>query len=624
MSSPKRYLWDDTQRQDGWRFNNPDARDQAVYATGAEFTTLVNDRGEPLHLLPREEEGVMDDRHFPAMRALYARTHLMTFALSEVFLQAMGMMNAPFHRLRRRNAELPRRLRRIVMTMPTGMPLAERQRLVKRAEAARDLVYLCAGLAEPETDPDALQALRPVNSDQPLPEIRIEWDEASATQAAFLYSRIAEAHGGDAQAYFQAMRSPLRSGSGPGSGAKEGLRIATLDVGGGTTDLAITAYHGEGQGAHVTLFPDPILREGISLAGDDILQQVIVEHVLDPLRAALRAEGFGDRADVIIDQLFGGDRGDMSVAEQMRRQRFTLQIGTPLALAMVAVYEQWDRLDGGPEPFGVTIEEALRGTQDNALIAELEAEISKLGGGLTFDLKAVRFPVHAPDLDRTARSVMGDVLKAFAELVRRHQVDLLILSGRPSRMPAIFDVIAESCALPPNRILPLHRFRVGTWYPFRDFEARIADPKTTAAVGAMVCLLGGSGRLRNFNYRSEKLSVSSTARYFGKLDQDNRLKADNVFYAEMNLDNPDYELPGTAFEFRGPMYLGTRQFKADWWPGTRLYALDYASAEAAAQLTGRTPLKIELKRASGREAKGVPDIFAISRIEDAEGRTVGR
>lgn len=43
MSSPKRYLWDEDMRRDGWRFNTHDARDQAGYATGVEFTTLIND-----------------------------------------------------------------------------------------------------------------------------------------------------------------------------------------------------------------------------------------------------------------------------------------------------------------------------------------------------------------------------------------------------------------------------------------------------------------------------------------------------------------------------------------------------------------------------------------------------
>ena len=75
-------------------------------------------------------------------------------------------------------------------------------------------------------------------------------------------------------------------------------------------------------------------------------------------------------------------------------------------------------------------------------------------------------------------------------MVWRYRTDLLLLSGRPSRLPAVRDCLREAAILPPHRIVPLHLYRVGQWYPFRDYQATIADPKTTACVGAMLCLLG--------------------------------------------------------------------------------------------------------------------------------------
>lgn len=615
MSSPKRYLWDEDPRRDGWRYNIPGAPSHAGYATGVEFTTLVNDWGEPLHMVPLSGS-LSDDRTFPAMRALYARSHLMSFALAEIFLQALCMMNSPAHRLKRRNADLPRRLGRIIMTMPTGMPLAERQILVKRAEAARDLVYICLGLAAVDDDPMADERVRPVEEDFPLPRVIVHWDEASATQAAFLYSQVAIGYSGDARAFFSQMRLPVaREDAEPG----EEFRLATLDIGGGTSDLVITSYRVEGQGANVTLFPRPVVREGIALAGDDIVRQVVIEHVLEPIEAALREAGLGERTDFVMDRLFGGDRGDMEVQEQIRRQKFAVHVGLPLALRMIAAYEGWERLWGEDRGDPLTLE-TLGDELNAALIDEIDAEIGRRGA-VGFSLRNVQFPINLREIDRTARSVMTDVLRAFAELVSRAQADLLILSGRPSRMPAVYDVLTESGALPPHRILPLHQFRVGQWYPFRDYEARIADPKTTAAVGAMICMLG-EGRLRNFNYRSDNLKPRSTARYFGKLDPANRLASADVFFHDLDLDNPDYELPAKPFEFRGPMSLGSRQFDADWWPGSRLYSIDYASPEAATRLNARTPLKIELSRATGRGNKGVVDAFAVRRVADAEGRTV--
>ncbi|MEO0363697.1 MAG: virulence factor SrfB, partial [Pseudomonadota bacterium] len=401
MSSPKRYLWDLEPRRDGWRFNTPGSRDQASYATGAEFTTMVNDAGEPLHALPAGVS-LNDDRSFPAMRALYARSHLMTFALAEIMLHALSMMNSPAHRLRRRSADLPRRLGKIIMTMPTGMPSAERRILETRAEAARDLIYLCLGMATLDPDPEAETRVRPVASDAPLPRIVVQWDEASATQAAYLYSQVATNYSGDARAFFAQNRLPVNHED---RDDEEEFRLATLDIGGGTTDLVITSYRAEGKGGNVTLFPEPLMREGISVAGDDVVRQVIVEHVLDPIETALRDSGLGDRADYVMDRLFGGDRGDMDVADQIRRQKFAVHIGQPLALRLIAAYEGWSRLQGDDRAEPLSVADLPNSDLNAVLIDEIDAEMQRLGAA-SVSLRDIRFPAHLREIDRTARSVL--------------------------------------------------------------------------------------------------------------------------------------------------------------------------------------------------------------------------
>ncbi|MEO1091060.1 MAG: virulence factor SrfB [Pseudomonadota bacterium] len=615
MSSPKRYLWDADPRQDGWRFNAGDLDDQAgAYATGVAYTTLVNDAGEPLHDVP-PDVAPNDDRRFPSIRAKYARSQLMAFALAEVLLQCFCMMNAPANRLKRPSAELPRRLARVIMTMPTAMPLAERQLLRHRATAARDLLFVCLGWAEVDPSGDGIVPL----DDVALPEIVIEWDEASATQAAYLYSQIAVDHSGDARAFFDRARLPTNRTD---PDLDDAFRLATLDIGGGTTDLVITSFRVEGAGANVTIFPTQILREGVSLAGDDVLFQIVVDHVLVPIREALVQSGVDQGIDVLMHRLFGGDRNDIDVADRLRRQQFAAHVGAPVALRLLQAYELWNPLgnEHRAEPF--TLGDALGDAVDEGLLQRIEDEARRFGA-FDFRLADVVIHVDLKELDRTTRSVLVELLRAMAELICRARADLLILSGRPSRLPAVFGAIVETCALPPHRIQPLHSFRVGSWYPFRDIHATIADPKTTAAVGAMICLLG-EGRLRNFNYRSDRLRPRSTARFFGKLDLDDRLRQENVFFSDLDLDDEGYELPDQPFEFRGPMTLGYRQFGADWWPGAKLYGIDYLSPEAAARLNARTPLRVHLERVTGRGAKGVVDAFAIARIEDAEDRTVSK
>lgn len=635
LSSPKRYLWDEDARRDSWRFNVGSLEAaQSDYATGVAFTTLVNDLGEPLHRLDPHVLEQFPDKGFPAIRALYSRSNLTAFALAEIFVQAISMMNSPMHRLRRpANANLPRRLRRIIMTMPTAMPLAERHILKQRAEAARDMAYLSLGLAELQHQDDGstrmgytLEGRIRADSDQAGPEVILQWDEATATQAVYLYTQVALNHSGDARAFFHSMRHPDNQLD---PAASDRFRLATLDLGGGTTDLVVTTIAVDGTGANVTLTPHQEFREGFNLAGDDALLRVVREHVVNPIRRRLREIGMGERADYALNQLLGGDRGDMKAVELVRRQQFAAQIASPIALGLLQDYEAYDPLLPVPASSRNFNDFFQPDNQPSAeLLAYFNAELAK-AGAKDFKLQEMVFEVSLTDLDRTIRSVFLEMLQALGEIVHRYRCDLLILSGRTSRLPAVQAILAESAALPTHRVLPLHQFRVGQWYPFRDFRATVGDPKTTAAVGAMICLLG-NGQLQNFNFRSNELRPRSTARYFGKLDQSNRLLKGDEFYDDLDLDNHDYELPEErAFEFRGPLPLGFRQLPVDWWPGSRLYSIDYATPDDARSLNPMTPLRITLARAgkkvinrlTGEEYMDNPNLI-IKGIKDREGRTV--
>ena len=628
LSSPKRYLWDEDARRDSWRFNAASVADgQSDYATGVAFTTLVNDKGEPLHRIATSRFDDEPDAGFPAIRALYSRRNLTAFALAEIFVQAISMMNSPMHRLRRpANANLPRRLRRIIMTMPTAMPLAERHILKQQAEAACDMAYLSLGLATLEHQDDGSARMRytiegRIRADREDlgPEVILQWDEATATQAVYLYTQVALNYSGDARAFFKSVRHPDNQLD-PAAG--DGFRLATIDLGGGTTDLVVTSISVDGRpGANVTLTPLQEFREGFNLAGDDALLRVVREHVVDPIRRRLRELGMGERADYALNQLLGGDRGDMKAVELVRRQQFAAQIAAPIALGLLSEYEGYDALQPAP----VTVRrfadffsaDTLPGPE---LLAYFNTELAKLGAK-DFKLQEMEFEVSLADIDRTVRSVFLEMLQALGEMVNRFRCDVLILSGRTSRLSAVRSILLEACPLPPHRVISLHQFRVGQWYPFRDYRATVGDPKTTAAVGAMICLLG-DGRLHNFNFRSDRLEPRSTARHFGKLDIGSRLLKADEFYDDLDLDDPEYPLKDKSFEFRGPMALGFRQLPVDWWPASRLYMIDYATPDAARELSAFTPLKVTLRLTRSPVRGAAPDGFAIDRVEDRDGRRV--
>ncbi len=601
MSSPKRYLWDEEAQTREWRFNIAYAQDQtAMPAAAGPMAQLINQKGEPLHLVEPEADSA---DHLPVFEPLYSRSSIMTFSLSEVLLQALTLMNSPQQRGRRAHAETPRRLRRIVLTLPTGMPLAERLIFRKRAEAARDLVWMMMGWKL-----DDIAA--------PAPRVLTDWDEASCTQLVYLYTEVARNFGGDARRFFQIAHKP-RPKAADGT-----LNIASIDVGGGTTDLIINSYRLEGAGTSVTLYPEQKFREGFTVAGDDILLRVVQAHVLPPIEAAMRAAGIANPSDLMAE-LVGGDRGGEDVIQRNLRQQFALQIAHPIALEFLRAAETYDPTSGviTAEPRSYDSFFPGGGKPSQEVVTFVNEAVRKRGAK-DFELKATEFPIDLVELDKTVRAEMARVLAPLAEIVHAYDCDVLLLSGRPSRLPGIRALLMELLPLPPERVIALHEYRVGAWYPFRDARLRVDDPKTTVAVGAMIAALAQS-QLPDFSFRSDLLRSKSIAKFIGKLDGGGRLQREDLVYRDVDLDNREYELPEISFEFRGPMWLGARQLDLVRWPAARLYALEFAKPEYAERHARETPFKIALSRVKPKDKdSGDVERFRLRQVTNRDGRAV--
>ena len=170
--------------------------------------------------------------------------------------------------------------------------------------------------------------------------------------------------------------------------------------------------------------------------------------------------------------------------------------------------------------------------------------------------------------------------------------------------------------LPPSRIIPLHGYRTGTWYPFHKL-GKINDPKTTAAVGAMLCQLG-QGRLPNFFFRANAFKPYSTVKYIGRMDENGIIKSSNVYYSDVDLNDPDYELPDTTFEMRGLVQLGFRQFNVERWGASPMYILSFNKEEARKKLyeAGEAcRIRLQKERSNQKLQNGANEKFIIAGIE---------
>ncbi len=587
LSSPKRYLWDSRPSAQGWRFNGR-AQDGVTTdpPVSGPFMALVAEDGSVLK---------QDRRGQPAVRAWFSRSSMFAFMLAEILLQALGQINAPGTRAQRRDADKPRQLRSLLMTMPPGMPVAEQHILRRRAQGAVMLAWDMLGWSGKVNPPRVLANL----------------DEATATQIVWLHNEVTERLQGDAGALMELV-GRVR----PEVASAPSLRVASIDIGGGTTDLMVSTYAMQGGDA---ILPKQEFRESFKIAGDDVLERIITAVALPAFSAALRDAGVADPR-ALLSRALGQDQGGQSELERHRRRLFVSAVLEPLGIAILRAYEAVE---------GRATGEVLRRTVGDILGSDLNRPVRAMeyledaataAGAQGFRVAEVALAVGTQQVEPVVAAVLGPVLADLCEVVWTYDCDVLLLSGRPSRLRVVGDMVLAKSPVAPHRIVGMHRYRVGEKYPFRDAANRIDDPKTTAAVGAALCVQA-EGRLRNFMLRTGKLSMRSTARYIGRMDNNGQIREENVVLRNLDLDGPPAQDVTFKIAFQTVTQLGFRQLPLSRWTATPLYLMEFANPDKAHAM--ELPLTVTVARQEidpdKAEAETQWETFAVQEVTDASG-----
>lgn len=588
LSSPKRYLWDSREQIHEWQFNNFGQREKAAHEPAI--------KGSFFRFLTNAGEEWQRDNHDSvcATRARYSRSSMMMFYLAEVFAQALTQINSFGLRKKRPYTDVPRRLNRIILTMPTAMTIPERRLFEKWSQLALKIVA------------DAFKLDK-----ERLPQLVLQWDEATGTQTVFLYNEIKANYRGDIDLFYAAnCRAPQNSTE---VAADKTIRIASLDIGGGTTDLIINNYTVLDGSA---VRPEHELREGFNIAGDDILRAIIEEHVIPALNRHIQEAGVPNSADLLMS-LLGATRANDDVRRSALQRQFALQIAVPCALKIIELYENYEPKRGN-QVSNFAIRDLLAGnkTPRQEVLEFIEDAVKERGGDC--DLLALSIEANMTAVDKTVTQTIGPVLSDMCELVYLSDCDFLLISGRPSMMPAVRNVVMSKMPVTVDRIIPMHRYKVGAWYPFRNNHGYLADPKTTAAVGAMVCALS-EGHLERFTLLSRNIHMQSTINYIGMMEDTGHIKNAHVYFSQLDLDTAlsakSADL-SSSFKFSGPMFIGFRQLGVERWPSTPLFRIEFKDPDRARTLA--LPLTITIGLIPQDEDRTFK-VFDVQDIEDAEG-----
>lgn len=631
LSSPKRYLWDDVSVQQDWRFQNHADPNNLPKAVRAAMRHL-NEAGDVLEQVDYEEKQRLRQRgkttKTPAIRPRFSRSSLFGFMLAEIVAHALVQVNDPAVRARRAQSDLPRRLRRVILSMPTATSIQEQALIRSRAEGALKIVWQLLGLR----DGDSTISGRP--------DLLVDWDEASCTQLVYLYSELTQKFDGRIDTFLR-LKGKMRKG--PGGTEEPSLRLACIDIGGGTTDLMITTYRGE---ANRVLHPEQTFREGFRVAGDDLVHRVISAIVLPRLQEAIEAAG-GSYVAEKLRELFGGDVSGVDQQTVQLRRQFSVRVLVPLAEEILAHCEQSEEferfdlhvadvlcLERRPDPDPNADPEADLPAEPeirNEIAAYIEEAADTLGAP-DWRLADMILTTSREEVDAISREVFQRVLGNMCEIIDHLGVDIVLLTGRPSRLPAVRSIIEEMLVVPPHRLVSMHRYKTGRWYPFRDpVTQRIGDPKSTVAVGGMLIALS-ENRIPNFKVTTGAFQMKSTARFIGEMDSNGQILDERLLFSNLDLDGPGGGSDRATVDMFSPVHIGSRQLPLERWTTTPLFRLDVAQPGTLAR---PTPIRIELVRAEADDGDGesaedklrreaLREAFDVGDVEDGDREAMKR
>jgi len=602
MSSPKRYLWDLEKQPFPWTYISktpePFAK-PALYGLAELFT-------EDGKLLEKERAKAVEDEEmkkpYPAMNPYFSRSSLMTFALAEIFMQAINFVNSYEFRKKQGLETLPRKLKRITLTVPTAMLQTEQRILREHAQDALTALktYFNQSFIDENLEilPSPLDLSREADK-------KVEWafDEATNSQLAFVYGEIKDRFMNNANLYIKTVGKFRKDTQYP---AQPAVTIASVDIGGGTTDLMIATYQSNPQANISVLTPEPKFWEGFNLAGDDILKRVIERILLPALKK--EADKLGCRKSIdVMTFLFGPYLGKTTAKDKLMKKQFASQIALPIGFGILQ-----HATEERPQEVRTFDSFFIQYPRPNQQLIEFINNEFRKEGAATFDFEKVIWNLNSSGTNNVVKDVVEKMIGDLCGIISQFKCDYVLLAGRPTTLPVIRDLFLKYLPVTPDKIVQLGNYRIGTWYPFAEGNGLIKDPKTCVSVGATVALMAGSlRRLEDFTIDTSllKSKFGSTADFIGEYDS-NKAQIKELFL-DPNTDNKN-------IKFYGHMMLGMRQMPSDNWISTPMFKLTYATQEAAKNLKDREPLTFDLER----NPRDKEQLKQIRNVMDKEGKKV--
>lgn len=498
-SSPKRYLWDDQISDREWEFQ--------PLKTNRVKKVYLNGISEQLSL----DGSLKSSREVFGAKSMFSRASLMKFVFLEVLMHAHVQINSFKFREEHGEMTMPRTIKRITISCPTGMIQHEQIALRQAAAEACELLdgYQRFYFDQDENTnwfkkPEIIPSIQDISKTLSQLEDKKDWmyDEATCSQLVFVYSLFSK---------------KLRSNNYVIDhflfNNKNTLKITSIDIGAGTTDIIINQYQLKTSNKIQELIPQPLFWDSFKLAGDDLMKELIQKLIIrSPLKmddsAIEGLENYGRSKGIIdiqsrINGFFGENSNNMGYLAKMMRKSFVHQVAQPIVLKYLQQANQQESLE-------MSFEEIIGHKFENSALVNYFERI------IGFNFLEIRWTISAKVVNEIVASVFEGLVRQMCLVINQFECDFVVLSGKPASLLSYEELFKKFLFVSPTNVINLNNYWIGKWYPFADNLGNVEDPKTIVAVGAIIALMAAKlKKIQDFNLNTTELikNLSSTADY---------------------------------------------------------------------------------------------------------------
>lgn len=576
VSSPKRYLWaDDESWLEGafWYMADPHDRDNT-----SEFAAKLH--GPLLKYIHEDDRDILlekDDLPDTAFAQLvptkptHAPRCMMTLAIYELLCQAYWYVNSLGYRTGTDDSARTREIHSLTMTFPSGMFQDEKERFVKQCQKAINIFSRTIGKHQR------------VN-----PQLTFSIDEASAVHLTYIWAEL-KMLGQDPRMWFSALARdhskalrgatvteedeqggggtvgavpagrrrgaarPPRPGRGPGRGGapteepaeerkQKELRIACIDIGGGTTDMMIAKYLYQ-PGIDDSIQGQVLHTDGVSIAGDQLVKRLLERIIVPKFQDAIGLE----EEDI---QLLFGPRVPKNRGFSSERIDWINRLFVPLAETYLQTAVEGTGGPQGDEGEEYEISHTDPELVDPAVLESLEQVCTKLRGPGYYDLnQELGLTFERPAFEEIVHEVFDDLLFDFCTRIAEYEADVVLLAGQPSKLGYIQNLVQKYLPLPASRIIPMFNHYAGNWYPYQDVKGNrpglIVDPKSAVVVGAAIEFMARNGMLAQFKFSMQGKDRENTYFWGVMTESTSTIREERILFQP--IDDPNTKDEWTEF-----------------------------------------------------------------------------